>query len=145
MMTTTLQKFISTFVNIEYHKEERAFGYRPYNFFVTGQDDKSSAGALVGLPGSEANYGAVARFLKEKPKIFFLAMDFPPFEEIQTDFVAIFSYIQSDDLFECTALPYNNKTGVGYPLLSSKGSPTLKTLLKEFLTCVAATNISSSR
>lgn len=102
------QEFIEKFVTIDFVESSGCYGHFPFQMFVEKADGSFEADALA-ISGVVNCYRIFVSKLDKKPKSVFMALDFPAGGDIETDFVAVFSF--ENGAMDILAIPYNPKTG----------------------------------
>lgn len=130
-----INNFIRSMVRIDYQEEHGGYGHYPFHLMEESHDGKLTIAALV-LEGSVLKYYLTfKKHLISTPKRIYMSLDFPSGGDIESDFVAIFSF--EDGEYGIRALPYNRQTGER--LEEIKSSKHLDMILDQMKSIVTAT------
>jgi len=106
------KEFVEQFVKIELIENEDCYGHYPFQLFVEKNDGKFDINALALGGDVESCYKRVQKYFKEGAKKLFMSLDFPASQDIENDFVCIYSIVDGE--FEVYAIPYDPETGDTY-------------------------------
>lgn len=111
------KSFIDTLVSIDIIEGTKSYGHYPFQIASIDKDNKLSLGALFLGGDVEAVYKTAKKLVIEGSVKLFLSIDFPANNDIQHDFIAV--YTLTDRFVECLAIPYNSATGERYPEITN--------------------------
>ena len=128
----TREEFIEKFVTITMHEDEEPnlFGHYPFQLYAVTKEDKVEINGLLLAGDVAACYQRFQHYYQSGAKEIFMTLDFPPIEDITTDFVAIFSY--QDAKFNVCAIPYDPINGERERVISLSERNALFSLMKNF-------------
>lgn len=107
--------FIDSFVKIEYNEEREEYCYHPFMIYAEEKPDQVSLAALV-VDGVEKCYFTFCDFIEKGSNNMYMALDFPQIEDIKTDFVCIFKFV--DNNLSVIGLPYDRMTGEKFEIIN---------------------------
>ncbi len=123
-----VNQFIKEFIKIEYQTEKGMYGYYPFSMLVEERNGDISICCLA-VDGVESAYLSVCKFIEKDPKQIYLALDFPAKEDIKTDFICVYSFVDRD--LSLLAIPYDNKTGKRFDII--KDAKILEFIHRDFV------------
>lgn len=124
----TVKEFVEQIVKIEYLEDSNSYGHYPFQLFVENSDGKFEMNSLALGGDVESCYNRFGEYLKNNAKKIFMSLDFPASNDIDHDFVCIFSYI--DNNYDVYAIPYDTETGEIYEDIHN--NKMLDIILEEF-------------
>lgn len=108
----TVKEFVESVVKIDLLEDYNCYGHYPFQLVVETKDGHLEMNALA-LGGDVAScYRRVSKYLKEGATKVFMSLDFPANDDIEKDFVCIFSVVNGN--FDIYAIPYSVETGEKY-------------------------------
>lgn len=102
-----IQKFIDSFVTIDYVKEIKEYRHYPFKLLAT-KDGKAELNALAGLNSVQC-YKRYSYYALKGCDEILMSMDFPPVADMETDFIYVLAY--ANKTVECRAVAYDKTTG----------------------------------
>jgi len=107
-----VKEFVEQLVNIDLIENEDCYGHYPFQLFVETSDGKFEMNSLALGGDVESCYSRVKNYFKDGAKRMFMSLDFPGSQDIENDFVCIYSIVDGD--FDVYAIPYDTETGEVY-------------------------------
>lgn len=127
-----LDEFVKTLVKIEFIEDSNCFGLYPFPMFVETDDEKFELNSLA-LGGDVLScYKRFNEYKSQNAKNIYIALDFPKHDDIENDFVAIFSYNREGDISNVFAITYNNENGEQYEVITRNTSGLLTKIFEDF-------------
>lgn len=124
----TVKEFVDSMVKIDLVDDYNCYGHYPFQLLAEKKDGSLEINALALGGDVESCYRRVSKYLKEGAKKVFMSLDFPPNDDIDKDFVCIFSVV--DGNFDIYAIPYSVETGEKYDEIHE--SNLLNRILEDF-------------
>lgn len=113
----TVKDFIDALVKVELIGDSNQYGHYPFQLWAEKHDGTTELNALA-VGDVRLCYKRTKQYIKEiGVKKLFLSTDFPKSQDIEHDFIAIYSYI--DEKIDISAIPYNIETGELYEMITS--------------------------
>ncbi len=123
-----VKEFVEKLVHIEYINSSESYGHFPFQMFTEESDGTFNFSALAVGGIIQRQYNFVKEKVKNKSKRIYLSLDFPAGDDIERDFVCVFSI--EDGKFENFAIPYDPSTGEKFEPI--KESNHLSAILEQF-------------
>jgi hypothetical protein len=128
----TVKDFVESMVRIDLLEDYNCYGHYPFQLLVEAEDGHLDINALALGGDVAACYRRVSKYLKEGVKKIFMSLDFPAGDDIEKDFICIFSIVEGK--YEVYAIPYSVETGEKYEEIHSAN--VLDKILEDFKTIV---------
>ena len=109
------KEFIDSCVKIGHLESCDCFGHYPFQLVAENKDGGLEINALALGGDVEACYRRAAEYKTNGAKKIYMSLDFPAGDDIDKDFVAIFSI--EDGEINISAIPYNTEDGKTFDVI----------------------------
>jgi hypothetical protein len=124
----TVNEFVNQLVKIDIMEDGQSYGHYPFSGIIEDSNGKISILALA-LGGDVLSvYKTIGKSIIDGAKKAYFSLDFPPNEELKTDFVAVYSY--ENEEYNIFAIPYDVKNGETFDRIHD--NVLLATILDQF-------------